>query len=143
MSGLADHLVALVLEALAQVETDDGLVLGDDDANRATRSSAASGHLVEQFVLASFERTDLVDDLVAMATHGVGMTRSAAVLAIGERCLRDEGTQACVVGLVGEVRELFVGDGQIVAQHLETVADLDQATFDGGSMAGVRHGAAS
>ena len=31
-AGLADHLVALLLEGLLQVEADDGLVLGDDDA---------------------------------------------------------------------------------------------------------------
>ena len=33
-AGLADDLVALFLEGLAQVETDDGLVLGDHDTDR-------------------------------------------------------------------------------------------------------------
>jgi hypothetical protein len=37
-SGLADDLVALLLEGLLQVEADDGLVLGDDDAGSQGRS---------------------------------------------------------------------------------------------------------
>jgi hypothetical protein len=35
-AGLADDLVALLLEGLAQVETDDRLVLGDDDSDGST-----------------------------------------------------------------------------------------------------------
>jgi hypothetical protein len=37
-AGLADDLVALLLEGLLQVEADDGLVLGDDDAGSQGRS---------------------------------------------------------------------------------------------------------
>ena len=48
-AGLADDLVALLLEGLAQVEADDGLVLGDHDTNRHWRQSF-HGRLVESAV---------------------------------------------------------------------------------------------
>jgi hypothetical protein len=39
VAGLADHLEALLLQHLLEVEPDEGLVLGDED------TTAASGHL--------------------------------------------------------------------------------------------------
>ncbi len=42
-TGLADDVVTLFLEGLAQVETDDGLILGDDNTNRHWRQSLRFG----------------------------------------------------------------------------------------------------
>ncbi len=144
MTGLADHLIALVLEALAQIEPDDRLVLGDDDPNRR-----GVGHQPPPIISSrssswrDFETTDLGDDLVAMTPHRVGVASGAAVFAVGERRLRHQRPQTRILGLIGEVGQLFVCDGEIAAQALQPIADLDQAAFDGGSVAGVRHGAAS
>ena len=146
-AGLADDLVALLLEGLLQVEADDGLVLGDDDAGRhralpfvvglgrrrgsvrlglghrrpvrrvAGRAAGASYPGQPTASLSRSSRSsccrssslDRRPHVGAVPAHRLGVPGGLAVLPLGERRLRDEGPQAGVVGLVGEVGQLLVG----------------------------------
>lgn len=65
-----------------------------------------------------------------MAAHRVGVALRVAELAIGHRRLGDEGAQPRVVGLVGEVSELLVGDGELFSQLLEPPAHFGEAALD-------------
>lgn len=87
---------------------------------------------VEQLVLVLLEATDLVDDLGAVPLHGVGVALGVLVLALCERRLGHKGPQPGVVGRLGEVRKLLLGDGQLLAELLEARADLGQAALDEG-----------
>ena len=53
--------------------------------------------------------------------HGVGVALGLAVLVLGQRRLGHQGPQAGVVGLLGEVAQLLVGDGQLLAELAEPV----------------------
>ena len=87
---------------------------------------------VEQLVLGLLEPADLVEHLGAVALHGVGVALGVLVLPVGERRLRHERPQPGVVGGLGEVAELLVGHGELLAELLEARADLGEAAFDEG-----------
>ena len=57
---------------------------------------------------------------------------ASLVLPVGERRLRHQRPQPGVVGGLGEVAELLVGHGELLAQLLEARADLGEAAFDQG-----------
>lgn len=65
-----------------------------------------------------------------MTGHGRGGPLGLTVLVIGERGLRHEGTDARVVGDVGEVGELLVRDRELLSQRPESAADHPEAAFD-------------
>jgi hypothetical protein len=52
------------------------------------------------------------------------------VLAIRERRLGHQSPQAGLVGLVGEVRQLLVGDGELATELDESPGQLRQPPFD-------------
>jgi len=87
---------------------------------------------VEQLVLGLLQPVDLVEDLGAVTMHRIGMALGVVVLPVGEGRLRDERPEPRVVGRLGQVAELLVGHGQLVAQLLEARADVGQAAFDEG-----------
>lgn len=97
------------------------------------RASRALGQQpVEQLVLRLLEAGDAREQVSAMALHGVGVALRVVVLAVGQRGLRHEGAQPCVVGGLGEVRELLVGHGEVVAQLPEARGDLRETALDEG-----------
>ena len=115
-AGLADHLVALLLEDLLEVEADDRLVLGDDDT-RGWRVSAAIGvggdrradsSAAMRSSSASCSRLELARSgaaqRVAVAGQGVGVAAGVAGLGVGEGRLRDQRPQPGVFGLLLEER---------------------------------------
>ena len=55
-TGLADDLVALLLEGLPQVEADDGLVLGDQHASRQRCPPFRAFHSTTQAVAGAVSR---------------------------------------------------------------------------------------
>src|SRR3954453_12489910 len=93
----------------------------------------AGDQAVEQLVLRALERLELGDDVRAVPAHRVGVLLGLAVLLLGERCLGDQGPDAGVVGLVGEVRELLLGHAQLLAEVAQAVGHLGEATLDQGT----------
>ena len=78
------------------------------------------------------EATDLVDDLGAVPVHGIGMALGVLVLAVGQWGLGHQRAQAGIVGGLGQMTELLVGHGQLLAKLLEARADLGEASLDEG-----------
>jgi hypothetical protein len=87
---------------------------------------------VEQFVLLLLKTSDIGDDFIAMATHRVGMTSGDPVLALGEWRLRDQRSKPSVIGLIGEMSELFVDNGQFVAKVPKLRTDLNEPLLQHG-----------
>ena len=90
----------------------------------SSRSSSSSWRLLEA--------ADLVEDLGAVPLHGIGVALGVLVLTVGERRLGHERPQPGVVGGLGEVPELLLGHGQLLAELLEARADLGEAALDEG-----------
>lgn len=65
------------------------------------------------------------------------MTLGLSVVLAGQRSLRDQRTDAQIVGLVGEVRQLLVRDGQIGAQLRQTLAHGAESAFNEDGHAGI------
>ena len=66
-----------------------------------------------------------------MPGHRVGVALRLAVLAVGERRLRDQGPQARLVGVARQRLELLVGHPQLVPQRLAAARrHLAQTAFD-------------
>src|SRR5262249_55654452 len=65
-------------------------------------------HPVEESVLLALELRDRARERVPVAGERVGMAAGVACLDVAERRLSHEGTQAGVVGLVLEERDLLV-----------------------------------
>lgn len=57
------------------------------------------------------------------------MTLCVAMFSFGQRRLGDEGPEPSVVGGVGEVAKLLVGDDEFFTQLLEPFADLGEPPF--------------
>ena len=139
-TGLAHDLVALLLEGLAQVEADDGLVLGDQHAQSAPGPSSTGvrqGHRSASGVSSSSSTSWRTSSSAMVARtssrrrrHGVGVAAGVVVLAVGQRRLRDEGADAGVVGLVGQLLELLLDDGQLLAEAAQALTDARQAALD-------------
>ena len=66
--------------------------------------------LIEQLVLRSLELDDLGLEIGAVAAHGLRVLAGLAQLPLCDRSLGDKRSDARVLGLVGEVRELLVDD---------------------------------
>jgi hypothetical protein len=64
--------------------------------------------------------------------HGVGVALGLAVLAPGEGRLRHERPEARVVGLVGEVVELLVGDAELLAQLALALGVVGESALEAG-----------
>ena len=143
-AGLPHDLVVLLLEDLLEVEADDRLVFGEDDAyglgHRGAPASEAvggrtelGGHAVEERVLLGFELAHRPPQRVPLADLGVGVAAHLAGFGVGHRRLGHERAQPGVLGLGLEERALLVGDGQLRAQPLQAVAHVDQAALQQGA----------
>ena len=62
----------------------------------------------------------------------VGVAPHLVRLGLSQRRLRNEGSQPCVLRLAHEDRALFVGDGQLGAQTLESVTHIDEPALQQG-----------
>src|SRR3546814_68809 len=139
-SCLAHDVVALLLEGLLQVEADDGLVFGDDDAGAHQRGPFFTGigllalgeQPVEEVVLGLLEAGYRLDELGAVPLHRVGVALGVMVLPVGQRRLGDERAQAGVVRHLGEVLELLVGDSQLLAELAQARGHLCEASLHEG-----------
>lgn len=78
------------------------------------------------------EAGDALEEVGAMALHGLGVPLGVVVLAVREWCLRQERAQPGVVRGVGEVGQLLVGDPQVVAELPQARGDLREAALDEG-----------
>jgi hypothetical protein len=87
---------------------------------------------VEQLVLRELELGDLLDDLGSMPGHGLGVALGVVVLPVGERGLRHERAEPGVVGRIGEVAQLLLGDGQLLTEVAEPSTHLRQAALHEG-----------
>lgn len=76
---------------------------------------------VEQVVLLLLKPTNIGNHLASVTFHRLGVTSSDAMLPFSERGLGNERSEASIVGLVGEMGQLLVGNCQFVTQ----VAQLD------------------
>ena len=144
-AGLADDLVVLFFEDLLEVEADDRLVLGEDDADglasprrpgvgRARgRSPSSAAMRSSSASCSSSSSRDRAAQRVALAGLRVGVAAHVAGLGVGDRRLRDQRAQPGVLGLGLEERALLVGDGQLRAQPLEAVAHVDEAALQQGA----------
>ena len=104
------------------VLSDDGTGLRSGSAGREFGRDA-----VEKGILLALELHDVAAERVTMAGERVGVSAGVARLDIRERGFGDERAQAGVFGLLLEEHELLFGDGQLDAQPLEPVADIDEA----------------
>ena len=87
-------------------------------------------HAVEERILLALELHDRAGQRIPVASERVGMATGVAGLDVAEWCLRHEGAQAGIVGLVLEERDLFLGDRQLRAQALETFAHVDEPPLE-------------
>ena len=62
--------------------------------------------------------------------HRLEVLAGVASLDLGVGRVGNEGVGARIFGLGGEVRELLVGDAQLVAQRAQPCADLPQPSLD-------------
>ena len=85
---------------------------------------------VEQFVLRALEGLELGDHVRPVTAHRVGVLLGLTMLLLGQRRLRDQGPDAGVVGLVGEVSELLVGHPQLLTEMADAVGHLGEAALD-------------
>lgn len=94
------------------------------------RSCGLGHESVEQLVLGALETGDPLEQLGAVSLHGLGVPLGLVMLPIGQGCLRDERAQSSIVGCLGEVGQLILGDAELVAQLLEARRGLGEAAFD-------------
>ena len=66
---------------------------------------------------------------VAVTGEGVGLAARIARFDVGERGLGHERTEPDVVRLLLEEHQLFLGDTQLGADALESLAHVDEATL--------------
>lgn len=96
-----------------------------------TRSRFPTGReFVQQDVLFGFEPGDVLDEIGTVPRHGRRVSVCLAMLRLRQRRLRHQRPQAGVVGLVVEVRALFVGNGHLLAQLRQATADHAKSAFD-------------
>ncbi len=65
-----------------------------------------------------------------MAVHHIGVALGLAVLAISERGLGHQSPQSGFVGLVGEVRELLIGDRKLATKLHQPFGHISQPLFE-------------
>jgi hypothetical protein len=82
--------------------------------------------LVEQVILGLLESGDGLCHLRPVPRHGIGVALGLVVLPVGQRGLGDQGPQASVVGLLGQLRELVVGDPQLLPERRRRSATSDR-----------------
>ena len=70
---------------------------------------------IEQIVLGSFEFGDGFQHGGSAPRHRVGVPLGLEVFVLGQRRLGDEGAEPCVVGGLGQRRQLLVDDRQLLA----------------------------
>lgn len=68
---------------------------------------------VEQVVLGEFELPDLGEEIGMVAAHGIGVALGLVVLLLRERRLGHQRSEPSFVGLLRQVGELLLGDGEI------------------------------
>src|SRR5690606_12033521 len=76
------------------------------------------------------EALDGLDQVDAVPGHRTRRALGLAVLLVRERGLRDHRADPRVVGDVGQVRELLVGQLQLLAQGPETTTDRSEAALE-------------
>lgn len=91
---------------------------------------SAAGELIEQLVLLVLEACNGLDQLGAVTCHRGRGSFSFAVFLIREGCLRHERPDARIVGDIGEVFELFVGDPELFAQLRDPSPNGTESAFD-------------
>ncbi len=64
------------------------------------------------------------------ARHRVCVALSLTRLVVGDGSLGHERLQVSVIGVPGEVRELFVDDPKLLAKLLQAAAELGEAALD-------------
>jgi len=82
--------------------------------------------------LGLLEAGDALEEIGAMALHGLCVPLGVVVLPVGKGCLRQQGAQPGVVSGVGEMGQLLVGDPQVVAELPQARGDLREAALDEG-----------
>ncbi len=136
-AGLADDVIALLLEELLQVEADDRFVFGDHHAGRACGLSghggsrgSTRGHLgrdaIEQRVLFGLEFPHRRAQGIAVTSLRIGVPAGVAGFDVGEGRLGHQGAQPHVFGLLFEEHELLLGDRELSPDPFEPFADVDQ-----------------
>lgn len=94
------------------------------------RSGSGGDEPVEQVVLGGFQLADLGQLGVAVAAHGLGVALGLAMGLLGSGSFRDQRPEAGLVGLVGEVGELLLGNGEITRDRPQAVRYVSQTPFD-------------
>lgn len=64
---------------------------------------------------------DLREQIVSVATHGIGVTLSFTVFVFGQRSLRYQCPHAGFVGFFGQVGQLLLGNAKISADRFDAV----------------------
>lgn len=83
--------------------------------------------------MGALELAELLEQVGVVAAHGVRVALGLAVLLLGQRGLRHERPQTGFVGLLGEVGELLLGDGDVALDRLAAVGHVSQTPFDQGA----------
>lgn len=97
------------------------------------RSDSGGDEPVEQVVLGCFQLAHLGQQVIAVTTHRFGMALGLVVFLFGQRCLGNQSPQAGLIGLIGEVRKLLVGNGKLTRDGLHAVGNVSKTPFDEGA----------
>ena len=85
---------------------------------------------IEQFVLEHLELLQFGTHHILLAKHRISMPLGFATILLGQRGFGNQRTDACFLGFLGDLRELFLTDPGFFAQAPETNGDIAQSTLD-------------
>lgn len=85
------------------------------------------------------ERCDLGLKPIAVLAQSIGMAGRFSMFLLGDGCFRHQGAESCVVSLVGELDQLFLGDAEIVTRRPEPFAHTPKPALDLGPRHDAEH----
>src|SRR4051812_40096544 len=105
---------------------------GSDTVLRGSAGGQFGRDAVEEGVLLRLELAHGAAQRLRLTGLRIGVTAGVARLDVGEGRLRHQRTEADVLRLLLQEAELLLGDRELGADALETLADVDQSTLQEG-----------
>ena len=87
-----------------------------------------AARIIDGKAIAKKVRQELKVEVEALRARGAAP--GLAVVLVGHGCLRDQGTDPCVVGHFGEVGDLLVGNTKLLAERRQAAAHAAEPAFE-------------